>query len=120
MRESNGSLSFTADKLHELVQTKPTQRNLLRAASSIFDQIGISATITIWLRKIQQEKEEKEWNGTTKLHVKRNNYTEFFEILDKRNDLQTVEIPRHYFGYIAFHAFSNVFFSIQAAVAHFV
>ena len=24
---------------------------------------------------------------------------ELFELLDERNDLQTVEIPRHYFGY---------------------
>ena len=36
-RVSNDILSFTTDKLHELAQKKPTQRNLLRAASSIFD-----------------------------------------------------------------------------------
>ena len=49
---------------------------------------------------------------------------ELFELLDERNDLQTVEIPRHYFGYsydnIALHAFSYAFYSALAAVAYFV
>ena len=53
-RISNDTLSFTTDKLQELVQKKPTQRNLFRAASSIFDPIGIAAPITIRLRIIQQ------------------------------------------------------------------
>ena len=48
---------------------------------------------------------------------------ELFELLDERNDLQTVEIPRHYFGYsydIALHVFSDAFYSALAAVAYFV
>ena len=49
---------------------------------------------------------------------------ELFELLDERNDLQTVEIPRHYFGYsydnIALHVFSDTSYSALAAVAYFV
>ena len=69
MKVSIDSLSFTTDKLHELVQKKPTQRNLLRAASSIFDPIGIAAIVTIWLQKIQQAFLEK------RTEVERPNYT---------------------------------------------
>ena len=53
-RVSNDTLIFSTDKLHELAQKKPTQGNLLRAASSIFDLIGIAAPITIRLRICQQ------------------------------------------------------------------
>ena len=59
-RVSNDTLSFTTDKLNKLAQKKHTQRNLLRAASSIFDPIGIAAPITIRLRIIQQSIGEKE------------------------------------------------------------
>ena len=49
---------------------------------------------------------------------------ELFELLDERNDLQTVGIPRHHFGYsydnIALHVFSDAFYSALAAVAYFV
>ena len=49
---------------------------------------------------------------------------ELFELLDERNDLQTVGRPRHYFGYsydnIALHVFSDAFYSALAAVAYFV
>ena len=49
---------------------------------------------------------------------------ELFELLNKRNDLRTVEIPRHYFGYsydnIALHVFSDASYSALAAVAYFV
>ncbi|XP_063713855.1 uncharacterized protein LOC134841747 [Symsagittifera roscoffensis] len=49
---------------------------------------------------------------------------ELFELLDERKDLQTVETPRHYFGYsydnIALHVFSDASYSALAAVAYFV
>ena len=49
---------------------------------------------------------------------------ELFELLDERKDLQTVEIPRHYFGYssdnMALHVFSDASYSVLAAVAYFV
>ena len=49
---------------------------------------------------------------------------ELSELLDERNYLQIVEIPRHYFGYsydnIAFHVFSDDSYSALAAVAYFV
>ena len=49
---------------------------------------------------------------------------ELFEFLDERKDLQTVEIPRHYFGYssdnMALHVFSDASYSLLAAVAYFV
>ena len=63
---SNDTLSFTTDKLHELAQKKPTQRSLLRAASSIVDPIGIAAPITIRLQIIQQAIWRKGMKWTTK------------------------------------------------------
>ena len=76
---------------------KPTQRNLLRAASSIFDPIGIAAPITIRLRIIQQAiwRKGMKWDD----QITREMIPEQFELLGERNDLQLVEIPRHYFGY---------------------
>ena len=49
---------------------------------------------------------------------------ELSELLDERNDLQTLEIPRKFFGYIydniANHNFSDASYSALAAVANFV
>ena len=46
------------------------------------------------------------------------------ELFHERNDLQTVEIPRHYFGYcydnIALHVFSDASYSALSAVAYFL
>ena len=79
-RVSNDTLSFTTDKQHELFQKKPTQRNLLRAASSIFDPIGIAAPITIRLRIIQQAiwRKGMKWDD----QMTREMIPELFELLD--------------------------------------
>ena len=56
--------------------------------------------------------------------ITRERIPELFELLDERNNLQTVEIPRHFFGYsydnIALHVFSDASYSALAAVAYFV
>ena len=61
-----------------------------------------------------------EWDD----QITRDLVPELFELLDERNDLQTVEIPRYYFGYcydnIALHFFSDASYSALATVAHFV
>ena len=116
---SNDTLSFTTDKLQELAQKKLTQRNILRAASSIFDPIGIAALITVRLRNNQQAIWRKgvKWDD----QITRELIPELFELLDERDDLQTVEIPRHYYGCsydsIAFHVFSDACYSALAVVA---
>ena len=120
--ESKDTLSLNTDKLHELAQKKPIQRNLLCAAFSIFDPIGVAAPITIRLRIIQQEiwRKGMKWDD----QITRDLIPELFGLLDERNDLQTVEIPRHKFGYsydnIALQVFSDAPYSTLAAVAHFV
>ena len=81
-RVSNDTLSFTTDKLHELAQKKPTQRNLRRAASSIFDAIGIAASITIRIRIIQQAilRKVMKWDD----QITRKMIPDFFELLRTR------------------------------------
>ncbi|XP_063710184.1 uncharacterized protein LOC134838697 [Symsagittifera roscoffensis] len=96
-RVTNDTLSFTTDKLHELAQKKPTQRNLLRAASSIFDPTGTEAPISIRLRITQPAI----WRKGVKMddQILREMIPELFELLDEKNNIETVEIPRHCFGY---------------------
>ena len=119
---STDELEFSPTKLVSHFQTKPTQRSLLRATSSVFDPLGIVAPVIIRFRIIQQNiwRTGLKWDDEISPAV----LPEFFDTIAELQELSAVAIPRRFFPDkyhdITLHVFTYASYSALVAVAYFV